>query len=90
MASPRFDCPNAFGSMGRYVCGSAGFAILGRTLAGHTGTGVRQAEYGDGEEVGAAPRRGQTRVLDDNPRTAAMHDCEATAKCSRTEGTEDR
>jgi hypothetical protein len=76
--------------MGQYVGGGAGLAILDRTLARHTGTGVRQAEYGDGDVVGAAPRRGQTRVLDDNPRSAAMHDCEATAKCSCIEGTEDR
>jgi hypothetical protein len=90
LASPRFDCSNAFGDMGRTVCGGAGVAILERALPDYPGTAGRYAGHGDHEAVGEPARHGRTRILDENPRTAAMHDCEATAKCSCMEGTEDR
>jgi hypothetical protein len=88
MASPRFDCSNAFGDMGRYVCGGARFAVLDRTLANYSGTDVRHADCGNREEVGADLRRGQTRVLDDNLRSPVKRGREARYKRSCIDGTE--
>ncbi len=90
LASPRFDCSSAFGGMGRYLCGGAGFAILDRTLTSYSGTGVRQAEYVGREEAGTASPRVQTRALGGNLMSPAIRNCEARSKRSCIDGTEDR